>query len=883
MRALVCVNALLLAQTAVWLAFNARAPAGPAILGWLACTPAAAATALALALVAQRPSLPAPVRRFWARLSLSAAILALAFAVNAYVSLGRARPSAAIPLPALALQLVAMLLVLWALLRLPVGRRTRAEWLRLGLDGATIMLAATLFVWYFVVSPRLLQDDSAGSVWVSLAVASVCFGIVSAITKVVLAGAGGVDRGSLHVVGLALALGGASAALEPLVGSEPQLSVAQITVPGLMLLGTIAGARQWRVAAGARRPAAAAPRTRPYSVLPYVAVAAAAGLLLAVAAAGLDARGIVVAIGAVSIAGVVVVRQIAAFNDNARLLGELGRQELRFRSLVQHTSEIITITSADGTTAYVSPAIEAVLGFSPERWVGGVPLDSVHPEDLPAIRKVLAGLVATPGASAEYRGRMRHANGSWRWLEFTSTNLLDDPSVEGVVSNARDVTETVRHQARLGHQASHDDLTGLANRVLFVERVEAALAARGSTEGLAVLLIDLDDFKTVNDTLGHAAGDALLTAVGLRLRRCVRPRDTVARLGGDEFAVLLADVDPEGSELGIVAERILDSLRSPVVAGGHSLLVRASIGVSTGASLHDPDAFLRDADIAMYAAKESGTAGYLRYHPDMGGQMLEHARTGEQLREALERDEFHLVYQPIVGLTDGRAVGVEALLRWQHPERGPVAPLDFLSTAERTGLIVPLGAWVLRRACEQAAAWHREALTEQPLAIAVNVAARQLREPGFAATVAAVLEEVGLAPEHLMIEVTETSLLQGGQILQALRDVRGAGVRVALDDFGTGQSSLSLLQTCPADILKLHKSFVDGIGGLDQQAAVASALLEIARALGLEAVAEGIESQEQADRLAELGYRFGQGYHFARPLVADAVRDVLASGRQLAA
>jgi diguanylate cyclase (GGDEF)-like protein len=393
-----------------------------------------------------------------------------------------------------------------------------------------------------------------------------------------------------------------------------------------------------------------------------------------------------------------------------------------------------------------------------------------------------------------------------------------------------------------------------------------------------VLLIDLDDFKVVNDTLGHTVGDRLLAAVGERVRRCVRPGDTVARLGGDEFAVLLLEAGPE--VVDGIAERVLASVARPVVVDGYELLVRASIGVAVVAPGDDAEALLRNADIAMYAAKECGKGGSARYVPGMAARILEHAQIGAQLRQALDDGQLHLEYQPVVGLADRRIIGMEALVRWQHPSRGPVAPADFIPTAERTGLIVPLGRWVLREACRQKAAWRKAHGELSPATVGVNVSGRQLQEPGFADEVADAVREFGLEPHNLVLEVTETAVLTGGQVLDTLQVLHDFGVSLALDDFGTGQSSLGLIRTCPVHILKLDKSFVidGGNGGRSEhQAAVATAVAQIANALGLDAVAEGIETQEQADRVVDLGYRLGQGFHLARPLPPEEIDLLLAA------
>ncbi|MFI7602013.1 putative bifunctional diguanylate cyclase/phosphodiesterase [Actinoplanes sp. NPDC049681] len=433
----------------------------------------------------------------------------------------------------------------------------------------------------------------------------------------------------------------------------------------------------------------------------------------------------------------------------------------------------------------------------------------------------------------------------------------------GLRANEKMLAGIRRQQAELEHLAMHDPLTGLANRarfgVVLSERLAAHLPA-------TALLIDIDDFKMVNDTMGHAVGDQLLHEVAQRLRHHSAVTHLPARLGGDEFTVLLDTEDPVQAEAA--AARILAALAVPLKVGEHQLLAHASIGVALAGPGDSADEVLRNADIAMYAAKAAGKASWARFEPRMRHEVVNHARLGSELHNAIIRHELYLEYQPVFDITTGRMAGAEALVRWQHPVRGTVPPADFIPVAERSGLIVPLGAWVLREACEQLARWHAEHGPAAIPSINVNVAARQLREPGFVDDVAAVLSDTRLGPANLVLEVTETSVLDGRQVRDTLQALHEMGVRLALDDFGTGQSSLSLLRAFPVDVLKLDKSFVDGIcEGEDRgRLAVAAAVAQLTEYLDLYAVAEGIESAEQMERLRRMGYRLGQGYHLAKPL-----------------
>jgi diguanylate cyclase (GGDEF)-like protein len=445
--------------------------------------------------------------------------------------------------------------------------------------------------------------------------------------------------------------------------------------------------------------------------------------------------------------------------------------------------------------------------------------------------------------------------------------------------NAQLLRNTRVQEELLQYQVSHDGLTGLANRALFRDRLAATLASAG---GASVLIVDLDDFKTVNDLLGHDVGDGLLIAVSQVMRDEVGDRGLPVRVGGDEFAVLLSpDADPEE-----LAGRLLAALNNPI--SEHRLLVQASIGIATaapGASVHS---VLRDADVAMYTAKQRGKASFVRYVDGIGEPVLAHMQLGGELRRALDNAEFRVVYQPILRLADNRVISVEALVRWHHPTRGVVSPAEFIPAAERTGLIVPLGRFVLRETCRQTAQWLSEFGPDALREAGPNVSARQLHDPDFVSDVTAALADSGLPCERLVLEVTESAVLRGQQVSRTLFELDRMGIRLALDDFGTGESSLSLLRAFPAAIVKLDKSFVDGIeiddgqpAAANARQAVARAVIQLARALGLDTIAEGVESANQAAVLRDLGYHLGQGYHLAQPMTAEGISRLLA--RQQAA
>ncbi len=478
----------------------------------------------------------------------------------------------------------------------------------------------------------------------------------------------------------------------------------------------------------------------------------------------------------------------------------------------------------------------------------------------------------------EYRFRCK--DGSWRHLEGIGNNLLDDPSVKGIVVNSRDVTERKAFERRLEHQAFHDPLTGLPNRALFEQRLERALRVEGEPLAkVAVLFVDLDDFKVVNDSLGHRAGDRLLALAARRIRGCLRPQDTVARFGGDEFGVLLQGVG-DGEGAGRIAERMVEELqRAPFDLDGLEVFVTPSVGIALGAPGADRhDDLLRRADVAMYEAKKGGGARHALYAPGMDLPALDRLNLRSDLRRALERGEFVVHYQPVVLLASGRIVGMEALVRWEHPERGVVSPGDFVPLAEETGLVVPIGRQVLREACRQMREWQELYPFVPPPTVGVNLSARQLRHPGLMEDLEEILEETGLGPSHLTLEITESALVDDAVLREgALERLRGLGVRLAIDDFGTGYSSLSYLRRLPAGMLKIDGSFVEDIeGGGTKDEVLLSGVLGIAHGLGMVVVAEGVESPGQAERLKGLGCDLAQGRYFSRPLPSEAAGRLLA-------
>ncbi len=557
------------------------------------------------------------------------------------------------------------------------------------------------------------------------------------------------------------------------------------------------------------------------------------------------------------------------------LSGRLRRSEVRFRSMVQNSSDLLILVDREGHAQFVSPAVERILGGTAASRTNRPVAEMIHPEDAEWTRALLERLAATPGSVSGGEVRMRHVDGRWRWVELVGTNLLQDADVRGIVLNCRDVTDRRSLEDQLRHQAFHDPLTGLANRPLLVDRIEHELEGRPmeSPATTAVLLLDLDDFKTVNDSLGHAAGDELLAAVAERVRRTLRGRDTAARIGGDEFGILVRT--GERSEVGSIAERILSAVREPIVLGEHHLTVAASMGIVFAEGRRSTaDELLRSADVAMYMAKARGKGRSVVFEPSMHDAALRRLRLKADLEQGLEAGQFHLRYQPIIDLSTGATVGVEALLRWDHPA-WEIGPTEFVPFAEETGMIVPLGHWVLEEACR-----HAVALDATPagrgLDVSVNVSAVQVAQPAFADEVEGVLKASGLDPSRLILELTESVLVERrGVAIDTLIKLRALGVRMAIDDFGTGYSSLSYLRELPIDILKIDIAFVAALDSGPEASAVVRSITRLATTLGLRTIAEGIERPEQAGRLRALGADLGQGFHYARPLTAPELGEFL--------
>jgi diguanylate cyclase (GGDEF)-like protein/PAS domain S-box-containing protein len=787
------------------------------------------------------------------------------------------------------------------LLVLPSSTQALINRMRSVLDGLMIAASLVLIAWVFVLSPLLhTGQGSATTLYVSLAYP---LGDVVIVTIVLYMLAqqrrGGRTFGHLALVGAGIvgfAVSDICYAYLNLVGSYSS--------GGVIDIGWFAGFALILLAAtkpvtAHRHESGAAEGSRPVGVLlPYVAVLAA--LMTNVfwyARTGYSNPFIAYTRSALIL--LIVGRQLLTLRENRHLTrtlearvadrtAELFASEQRFHALVQHSSDVVTVVSPEADVLYQSESLQRVFGY-PAHVLNGYRLTKLlDPESGVRLAQALRQVAGRPYATTVLELSVQHQDGRIRQAEMTITNLLADPSVAGLVLNTRDISERKELQDQLVHEAYHDALTQLANRALFRERVAEALRKRGPDDDVTVLFLDLDGFKEVNDSLGHLAGDQLLVQVADRLRLSVREGDVVARFGGDEFAVLIEAAQAQFSADGIagdaeqVAGRIVEVLEEPFSSKTRDIHVQASIGLASASRLGEPEGdgaeqLMRNADLAMYKAKSAGGGHFAAYHPDMLAGLVARLELEADLRVALERGQLHLHYQPTVDLTTSEVVGFEALARWQHPERGMIPPAEFIPIAEATGLIVSLGRWVLREACRKAVDWGRE--SERPVKMSVNVSVRQFDRADLVEVVAGILAETGMPADQLCLEMTESVLMTDtDDNLEQLLRLKALGVTLAIDDFGTGYSSLAYLRRFPVDTLKIDRSFVERLGALADDTALADTIVQLGKSLGMATVAEGIEEFGQLTALREMGCHFAQGYYFSRPVPAEEAGRLFLNG-----
>lgn len=830
-------------------------------------------------------SLEADKRRAW---QWTAAALAVACASHGVMLAGYLMDAIAIARLSAMADLLAGLLLAAGLIRHHRAMRHARSGARFWLDTGAIALSFSACYGLLVLRPLAASPAFASGDALYLITAPLVDGLLLVVAAVLLLREPGPHRSAVHLWLAAAICAKTTADLL----TVHWLSAADVRAGGWALVtdmfwpALLAWAAQAEIIASLRKTKQSSSRVwaRIADLAPVLALFLSLSILLYQQIDMLAlSRGVMTLVVA-AVAGLVIARQALSAREFAHMRAGLATRsaESKFAALLRNSADVIAIVDAGWRLRFLTPSAERVFGDPVETLIGRAMADLVVPDDVARIRELPAAL-HTPGSTQTLELRVRRNDERACVIEMVVTNLVDAPTVGGWVLNIRDVTDRKALEEQLKRLAFHDPLTLLANRALFRNRVEHALdAAKRYHRPLAVIFVDLDNFKKINDSLGHGVGDRVLRTSAQRLVKCTRSCDTVARLGGDEFAVLLEDAVAETLVLEI-AGRIVEALQQPFTFGGSDLRVAASVGVTFAVEGEGVEEMLRNADVAMYHAKGQGKGRYAVFQPQMHKAVRERLRIEADLSRAIARDEFRLHYQPVIDLKSGYLIGVEALVRWKHPERGLVSPQEFIGVAEDTGQVLGLGRWVLRQACQEVREWQRRVARGNELRVAVNVSARQLQSSDLVAEVTHALTESGLNPGSLVIEMTESVVMQNTELtLLKLQRLKALGVRIAIDDFGTGYSSLSYLHRFPIDILKIDRSFVQRLGEEHDGAELARAIITLGDALDLEVVAEGIETEEQQRELLDLGCVAGQGFYYSRPgLLHEIEYSIHAKRRQL--
>ena len=773
--------------------------------------------------------------------------------------------------------------MIWGFLCFRTARHSKSDLVKLWLDVGTVLITGGALIWYFVLDP---QFDTGKSPLLDVILSGIypVGDLVVGFTglAILIRRPLGKSNGAIRMLMLSgFAMFGSDLVLGYSVvhtGTYQTGSWTDLGWQTAMLLWLLAACYQRWEATRPLKPLEdteqMAEASLRVSFLPYVAAIVGYGLFVVALRPQWSAVD-EIAVPVLILTALVLIRQVIAVRDNDRLANDRVAQEMRFRSLVQNSSDVITVIDEHGIIQFMSPAVERLFEWLPDELVGKHITETVHQDDAAPLAAFLGRLQSTEDATPTQQAlivRCSTRGGEWRTVETVATVLLDDPAIRGIVLNTRDVSERMALQAELAHQAYHDSLTQLANRSWFHTQVARAVQqAAYAPDHIAVIFLDLDNFKNINDSFGHADGDRLLIEVARRLLNATRGSDTVARLGGDEFAVLVGRVTNE-ADLIIIAERIANAMCEPITLAGGEVFSSASIGIARGTPGTTVDELLRNADLAMYVTKRQRRGMYTIFEPGMHAQAVARMEMETDLRHALTHEELTLLFQPIVSLANRQMLGVEALVRWRHSRPGLMLPGEFIPMAEESGLVLPLGRWVLMEACRQGARWRTMLPKEAPFTVAVNVSRRQLDQATFIDEVAAALNETGLPPHDLLLEVTESVIVRDARAtLQRLNALKGLGIRLAIDDFGTGYSSLSFLQQFPVDVLKIDKSFIADAAHGESGPALIRAIIALGEALSLQTLAEGIEYQQQADALASMGCELAQGYYFSRPVRSTEV------------
>jgi diguanylate cyclase (GGDEF)-like protein/PAS domain S-box-containing protein len=610
----------------------------------------------------------------------------------------------------------------------------------------------------------------------------------------------------------------------------------------------------------------------------------AAAVAAVAAALGVRFAGLGVSVSVASIACLVAFGLRAKFGsavpaaapDSSAKVSESDR----FRSAFDFAAIGMALVSTEGRWLQVNRSLCHILGYAENELLLTDFLSVTHPDDLPTALSNIGQLLKGKVQASQMEKRYIHKSGHEVWVHW-SVSLVRDHYSKSVhlIFQIQDITDRKLAEQQLHHDAFHDALTGLPNRALFMDHLKLAIARsrRNTSARYAVLYLDLDRFKIINDSLGHTIGDQLLVGIADRLKNNLRPGDTVARLGGDEFTVLVEDISDDGESVQ-VAERIQKELSIPFNLSGREVFTTVSMGIAPSATGYErAEDILRDADTAMYRAKSAGKARYEIFDKAMHARAINLLQMETDMRRALEREEFILHYQPIVALENFRLRGFEALVRWQHPERGFISPMDFIPVAEETGMIVPLGEWVMREACAQMNQWQRGFPLDHPLFITVNLSSKQFSQNALISTFAAILEETGVKAQSVKLEITESVVMENIETAtEMLRQLRSLGVQLAIDDFGTGYSSLSYLHRFPIDTLKIDRSFVTRMSENNENCEIVRTIVVLAQNLGMDVVAEGVETNEQLVLLQKLGCENGQGYFFSKPVNAEGAEKIIA-------
>ncbi|MEA2634015.1 MAG: hypothetical protein QOH92_782 [Chloroflexota bacterium] len=763
------------------------------------------------------------------------------------------------------------------------GRHRGASRIAFLLDGAILAGALVLISWATVLGGVYRANTGVGPSALT-GLAYPISDIVMAVMALLLVGrTAGYGRLPLLLVMTGifanLLADSASVYLTTVTGHAPPAIMGTGWVAGFLLMAL--GAVRASLLAGSAPRADDRPPARWAIFVPYIPVAVAAVIAVLKNVSGPPEALLLWDL--IVVVALVIVRQFIVILDNQALNEKLALQtaallesEDHFRSLVQNSGDAVLLANADGVVRFASSSIDRFFAYSSTELVGQPFSELLHPDDQPAFAAGLKKALTASALPVVVHCRFRHKLGGWTHCEVTITNLLHRSSSQAIVLNIRDVTDRKDMEARLAHLAAHDPVTSLPNRLSFRNQLDEALERSVPGRGVAVLALDIDDFKLVNDALGERASDDLLGMIGGRLGKLIPPDDVVARLGADEFAVLMKNVVHEDQPVRL-AERIVEHFKAPFKVQEREIILRLSMGIASQVGREDTaETMMRNADIALNAAKALGKGRFERYQPQQHAALSDRMDLESDLARAIQRRQLVLHYQPAVRLKDGVLLGFEALVRWNHPRRGLLSPGDFLALADETGLIVPLQRWVLGQACADGRHWQIEFPTAKALQISVNISRRGLEDADLATDVAHACTAAAFAPARLVLELTQGATLEGKDTLARLLELHDSGVRLALDDFGAGSAPLTALRDLPVDIVKLDHSFVARMAASATDATVARAVIDLGNALGMMTMADGIERAEQLAALQSLGCVAGQGYYLSRPLTAPAVERLLA-------